>query len=83
MTKKKSIRTRGKLQFSKYFQELKEGERVAIVAESAMQPRFPKRLQGKTGIVEKKRGKAYLIKIKDMNKEKRFLIEPIHLNKIK
>jgi ribosomal protein L21E len=40
-------------------------------------------LQGKTGVVESKRGKAYVIRIKDQNKEKRFLIEPIHLKKIK
>jgi ribosomal protein L21E len=44
---------------------------------------FPERLQGRTGIVESKRGRAYMVLIKDMNKEKRFLIEPIHLKKIK
>jgi len=83
MTRKKPVRTRGKLQFSKYFQELKKGDAVAVVAEVSMQPRFPKRLQGKTGIVEGKRGEAYVINIKDIHKEKKFLIEPIHLRRIK
>jgi len=83
MGNKKSIRTRGKLPLSKYFQNLKKGDFVAIVKEEGKQPRFPKRLQGKTGIVEEKRGSVYQIKVKDVSKEKKFLIEPIHLKKIK
>lgn len=83
MSKKKPIRTRGKLQLSKYFQEFKEGDSVAVVKEPAMQPRFPKRLQGKTGKIQSKRGKAYVVLIKDIAKEKKFIIEPIHLKKIK
>ncbi|MAG10951.1 50S ribosomal protein L21e [Candidatus Pacearchaeota archaeon] len=83
MSKKKSVRTRGKLQFSRQFQELKEGDNVAIVKEQAVASVFPKRLQGRTGTVQGKRGKAYLVQVKDQAKEKRFLIEPIHLKKIK
>jgi len=83
MSKRKPIRTRGKIPLSKYFQELKKGDFVAVVEELAMKSNFPKRLQGRTGVVESKRGKAYMIRIKDQNKEKRFLIEPIHLKKIK
>jgi large subunit ribosomal protein L21e len=83
MVERKPIRTRGKLSFSRYFQILKEGDFVAIAKEAALQPRFPARLQGITGIVEGKRGRAFIVKIKDGNKEKRLLIEPIHLKKIK
>ena len=83
MGKRKSVRTRGKVSLSKYFQELKQGDYVAVVRELAMKSNFPKRLQGRTGVVESKRGKAYIIRIKDQNKEKKFLIEPIHLKKIK
>ena len=83
MSKRKPVRTRGKVPLSKYFQELKEGDFVAVVREMAMKSNFPKRLQGRTGTVESRRGKAYIIRIKDQNKEKRFLIEPIHLKKIK
>ena len=81
--KRKSIRTRGKLQLSKYFQKLEKGDSIAVVREPAVQSSFPKRIQGRTGLVEGKKGKTYLVKIKDQNKEKRFLIEPIHLKKIK
>ncbi len=80
---RKKVRTKGKLQFSRYFQELEKGDFVAIVREPAVQSSFPTRLQGRTGLIEERRGKAYIIKIKDQAKEKKFLIEPIHLKKIK
>ncbi|MGY4884259.1 MAG: 50S ribosomal protein L21e [Nanobdellota archaeon] len=83
MTNRKSIRTRGKLQFSRYFQDLKKGDFVTVVAEASLNPTFPKRLQGRTGIVEGKRGRSYCVKIKDQTKEKEFIISPIHLKKIK
>tara|TARA_Y100000294_G_C8468384_1_gene301606 strand:+ start:11 stop:283 length:273 start_codon:yes stop_codon:yes gene_type:complete len=81
--KKKKIREKGKIKFSKYFQEFKEGEIVAVVRELSINASFPQRLQGRTGIIEGKRGKSYIIKINDLKKEKKFLIEPIHLKKIK
>ena len=80
---KKKIRTRGKIQFSRYFQKFQEGESVAVVVEPSIRSSFPKRLQGRTGKIEEKRGKVYFVKIKDQKKEKKFLIEPIHLKKIK
>jgi len=83
MSKRKSVRTRGKLQLSRYFQEFKEGDAVAVIKEKSIKSSFPLRLQGRTGVIEKKRGKAYIIKIKDQNKGKKFIIEPIHLKKIK
>jgi large subunit ribosomal protein L21e len=83
MAKRKPIRTRGKLSFSRYFQNLKKGDFVAVIKELTVQSSFPTRLQGRTGLVEGKRGKSYIIKIKDQSKEKRFLIEPIHLKKMK
>lgn len=83
MSKRKAIRTRGKLRLSRYFQELEKGDGVAVVSEKAVNFSFPERLQGRTGSIVEKKGKAYLVKIKDKNKEKKFIIEPIHLRKIK
>ena len=82
MTKRKKIRTRGKIQLSRYFQNLKEGDSVAVIKEVSVKSSFPKRLQGKTGRVVERRGRAYVVKIMDQNKEKTFIIEPIHLKKI-
>ena len=83
MSKKKSVRTRGKLPLSKYFQEFEKGDFVAVNMEKSQLINFPKRLQGRTGVVFGKRGEVYIIKIKDVEKEKEFLIHPIHLKKIK
>jgi len=83
MVRRKNVRTRGKLQFSKYFQNLVIGDAVAIIREKSKQASFPERLQGRTGIVESKRGKSYVIKVRDQSKEKKFIVEPIHLKKIK
>ncbi len=76
------MKTRGKLQLSRYFQELNKGDSVAVVREPSIQAKFPKRIQGRTGVVKGKRGMFCLIKIKDLKKEKEFLIAPIHLKKI-
>jgi large subunit ribosomal protein L21e len=83
MVNRKPIRTRGKIQLSRYFQELNKGDQVAISREQTVQSTFPKRFQGITGVVEEKRGRFYMIKIKDGKKEKGILIAPIHLKKIK
>lgn len=80
--RKKPSREKGKLKFGRYFQEFKEGDKVAFVRELSILSNVPSRYQGRTGIIESRRGKAYFVKIKDLNKEKSFLIEPIHLRKI-
>ena len=79
----KKTREKGKVQLSRYFQELKVGDRVSIVREPSQRAGFPERMQGKTGIVEGKRGKAYIIALRDYIKDKKFIIKPIHLKKIK
>lgn len=83
MVRRKKIRTRGKLQLSRYFQELEIGDSVAVIRERSVKFNFPKRLQGRTGSIEGQRGRTYIVRIKDQSKEKKFLIEPIHLKKIK
>lgn len=82
MADRKKIRTRGKFSFSDYFRKFKDGDIVAVVKERAVLSSFPERLQGRTGIVIGKRGKAYNVQINDQTKPKQFLIEPVHLKKI-
>ena len=83
MGRKKNIRERGKIKFSEYFKELEAGDRVAVVREQSVVASFPQRIQGRTGIVEGKRGSSYIVKLKELNKEKTFIIPAIHLKKIK
>lgn len=83
MAKRKKPRARGKIQFSKYFQKFRKGDFVSVIIEKTIKSSFPERLQGKTGIIHGKRGRSYIVKINDKNKEKKFIIKPIHLKKLK
>jgi len=83
MIKRKNKKEHGKIKLSRYFQKFKEGDRVAVIRELAMQPKFPKKLQGRSGTIADKRGSSYLVKIKDLNMEKTYIIHPIHLKKLK
>jgi len=83
MLNRKRIRARGKLPLGKYFQELKNGDKVCLVRELSLKGDFPARIQGKTGIVVGKRGKSYIVDLMDYNEKKRYIIRPIHLKKIK
>ena len=83
MRKRKQLRTRGKLKLSNYFQEFKQGDRVAVVMELSVNPKFPKQIQGRSGEITSKRGSSYVVKINDLNKEKQYIIHPVHLKKLK
>ena len=82
MVSKKNSRTKGKISFSKYFKKFNQGDVVAVSIEQSLKSEIPRRFQGRTGVVEGTRGKAYIVKIKDQNESKQFLIKPIHLKKL-
>jgi len=83
MIRRKNVETRGKLKLSQYFQELKEGDKVSVIREHSLNPAFPERIQGKTGIIKGMRGKAYIVELKDGNMTKHYIIKPAHLKKLK
>jgi len=83
MIKRKSQREHGKIKLSQYFQEFKKGDRVAVKRELAMNPKFPKQLQGRSGVVKSKKGNSYIVQINDLNKEKEYIIHPVHLKLLK
>ncbi len=83
MIKRKRQREHGKIKLSRWFQDFKKGDKVAIIRELSVQPKFPKQLQGRSGAIESKRGDSFIVKIKDLNKEKTYIIHPIHLKKLK
>lgn len=82
MLSHKRIRTKGKVSFTRYFQQLKGGDSVAVVQELSIPFPYEKKIQGRTGKVIEKRGSAYYVEINDLNKPKRYLIKPVHLKKI-
>jgi len=78
----KRSRTKGKISFSNFFQVFKPGDAVAVVRELAVPFGYKNKFQGRTGRVLAKRGSAYYVEIKDINKPKRYSIKPIHLKRI-
>jgi ribosomal protein L21E len=81
MLKRKRIRSKGKTSLSRLFKEFKAGDRVSLISipgESA----FPLRFQGRTGNITEKRGRYYIVKIKDGGTLKQFIVKGIHLKKL-
>lgn len=82
MLKHKNPKARGKISLTKYFQQFKVGESVAVVKEHSVPFYYSFRLQGRTGKIIEKRGSAYYVEVKDLDKPKRYLIKPVHLKRI-
>ncbi len=77
---RKHPRYRGKIPISRILYEYKIGEKVAIVIEPSFHKGMPHpRFHGKTGEIVEKRGRAYVVKIKDLNKVKYVIARPEHL----
>ena len=77
------IRVREKTPITRYLQEFKIGKRVIIKPNPSSHKGMPfKRFFGRTGIVTDKKGKSYIIKIKDGKKEKKIIARPEHLKTI-
>ena len=77
---KKDIRT--KVTIRRFVQQFKEGEKVIIKPEPSVQKGVPhRRFIGKQGEIIGKRGKAYIIQVKDGGKLKQVISLPVHLRK--
>ena len=79
---KASIREKGKISLSRYFQTFSEGDQVNLVTHHAVQKgRFFPRFHGLSGKVVSKRGECYGVQIKDGAKQKVVYVHPIHLKR--
>ena len=83
MLKRKRISERGKPRLSKIFQKLQPGDKVALVRNLGMKGKFPKQFQGRTGVIEGKTGRAFLVKFLNGKFYKKLVVRPIHLKKLK
>ena len=82
MLKRKQLKNRGKVSLREYFKTFKTGDKVAFVRDLSFNADFPDRMQGKTGTVLEKRGRAYVVRIKDLNMEKQYNVKPINLKRL-
>lgn len=79
----KKVGDKGKISITNYMAIFKEGDKVALVAEPAIQKAmfFP-RFYGKAGIIKGKRGRCYEITINDGGKEKTVVTHPVHIKRL-
>jgi large subunit ribosomal protein L21e len=82
-SRKKLTQEKHRRGISRFFQELKIGEKVAIDIDPAYYNGNPHhRFQGRIAEVIGKRGRAYILKINDFGKEKIIISNPEHLKRI-
>ena len=78
-----TIRERGKIPLSKYFQTFTKGEMVGLKLQgNVIKGRFHPRFHGLTGrVTGTMKGACYEVIIRDGNKDKMLFVHPIHLLK--
>lgn len=80
----KEKKNKGKISVKRYFQEFSIGDYASIKIEPTVHEGMPRPdFQGKTGKIIGKQGSCYLLLINDLGKNKRVLVHPVHLVKIK
>lgn len=69
---------------AKFLQEFKPGDKIVVVLEPSSQRGLPHvRFYGRNGRVIEKRGRSYVVMVKEMNKEKELTIAPEHMKLLK
>ncbi|MHA1860858.1 MAG: 50S ribosomal protein L21e [Candidatus Ranarchaeia archaeon] len=77
---KKSSREQGLAPLSRIMHEYKIQERVDIIPDPSVHKTLPhRRFCGKVGVIVEKRGRAYLVKVKDGGKTKTIFLRKEHM----
>lgn len=77
---RKSVRQKGHPPVNVMLQEFNTGDMVHIAVNPSVHSGMPfRRFHGKTGTVEGKKGKCYIVGIKDMRAKKSIIVHPAHL----
>ena len=75
---------RSRLNISRVIHQYEEGDRVAIVLDGGQQMGMPhRRFNGRTGFINKRQGKAWVVSVKDGNMQKTVIARPEHLRPLK
>jgi len=79
----KDSNCKGKISMTDYFQEFKDGDKVVLKTESAVQKgMYHPRFYGKVGTIIGKEGRCYRINIVDIHKSKTLIVHPVHLKRL-
>lgn len=77
---KKDLRRRGIVPVTAVIQRFEIGQKVHVVCEPSIQKGMPnRRFHGKTGTVMGQRGRAWVLSIRDGDKDKVVIARPQHL----
>ncbi len=75
---------KGKVSLRSYLSEFKEGDRVSLTVEPAIQKgMYCPRFVGKSGTVIGKTGDCYKVQIEDLKKTKTLIVHPVHMRMLK
>jgi len=78
---KRKPRERGKSGLSKILYDYKQGDRVVIKTDPSVHKGMPhRRYHGKIGVINDRRGKSYVIKVKQGDAVKEIIVRPEHIN---
>lgn len=81
---RKKAREKGKIGLSKMLREYKPGDRVIIKLEPSVHKGMPhRRFHGKIGIIENRRGQAYVVNVTQGKAVKEIIVRPEHLEPFK
>jgi ribosomal protein L21E len=79
---RKDPRMHGKISIKYYLQTFEPEERVYLSVEPAVHKgMYLPRFLGRAGVISKKIGSCYQVKINDMGKDKLLIVHPVHLRK--
>ncbi len=77
---RKKPRERGKLSVTKLLRQFNIGDKVIVKIDSAVHKGMPhRRYHGKVGIVQKRRGRAYIVHVPIGKSIKEIIVRPEHL----
>ncbi|KUO40379.1 MAG: 50S ribosomal protein L21 [Hadesarchaea archaeon DG-33-1] len=80
----KHVRQRGPPPVSRVIQDFGPGARVTIILDPSIVKGQPhSRYHGRTGVVAEKRGRAYVVEIRDGGSIKRIISRPEHLKVVR
>ncbi len=77
---RRRAREKGKTGLSKLLREYKPGDRVVIKLDPSVHKGMPhRRFHGRVGIIDKSRGRAYVVNVTQGKAEKEIIVRPEHL----
>jgi len=77
---RKKPREKGKLKTTKILQKFDSGDKVVIKIDPAIHKGMPhRRYHGKVGVIQSRRGRSYIVAVRQGKAEKEIIVRPEHL----